>query len=377
MTSILVQFYLLAEPAEDPKTTVLRVKRVRLVGSEVWYGFPYELQTPAKHSKLFAAGPMKVAKDAIKTRGQYRAVNVKLTEEMQTLYLDEAGNFVFEGHFLAESEDLLQSSSLVSIAPAAQPRQESLKDIMQHFLVEKLSSKNSNIVAWADAFEKEINRFKISGAKIIEVFRLCLDESLNDWFLATQRKIGLEANWSSWRADLVQTFGDVSWRPIRYAFNFKFMGGSLVDYVVRKERLLLDLDYEIPDQVKLDLIVLGLPVHIQDSMNRSAVSSLKLLIAKLKKFEVFSTASGRKAVGKSEGLEELKKGSTPNYSFIKKPSVEKKPCQICQKAGKGTKYHAERVCWFREDKEKSKVNLVNNIELEGELNTHNIVPKNE
>lgn len=48
----------------------------------------------------------------------------------------------------------------------------------------------------------------------------------------------------------------------------------------------LDLDRSLPELVILDLIIVGLPLHIQDSFNRNTVTSVKIFHGKLKKFEL-------------------------------------------------------------------------------------------
>lgn len=53
------------------------------------------------------------------------------------------------------------------------------------------------------------------------------------------------------------------------------------------------------------------------------------------------------------------------------------PCKICEKENKGSRYHSEHVCWFKNKDNtysKNQIRSVNNSELEMELNE--IDPKN-
>lgn len=66
-------------------------------------------------------------------------------------------------------------------------------------------------------------------------------------------------------------------------------------------------------------------------------------------------------------------------SKTKDKSLKDRPCRICEKEKKGTRYHSESVCWFknRGDSNRTKkepIRSVNNSEIEITLNE--IDPKN-
>ncbi|KAK7597707.1 hypothetical protein V9T40_009932 [Parthenolecanium corni] len=285
MTTVKCQFYLVA--AGDGKTTHILVRRICFMGSESWFVFPEELQPISCHKKLSELPSIKAAVKAMKVRGAFRNVNVTLTADLVSTYVDDDSNFIFGDCLLGEvslvppPSQSSESSTLSRLAI----KEESIKSILNHFIIEKFSSKNKNVAAWCSSFEKESDRFKLSGQKKIEVFKSCLDPTLNDWFSIVQSKIGLSAEWSLWKENMVSTFGDLSWKPIRYAYSFKYLSGSYLDYSIKKEKMLLELDRELSDIFILDLIIIGLPTHIQNSLNRNHVTSISLLHNKLKKFE--------------------------------------------------------------------------------------------
>ncbi len=354
--------------------------------------FPEEFQNCNIHKNLAELVPFKSAVASIKARGQYRTVNMILSAEIERLYRDEAGNFVFNNHFLAEASQQLQQPGIPELISSLQKsfgekKEESVKEILKHFLIEKFSTKNKNVLAWLAAFEKEAARFSLSGTRLIEVFKSCLDPSLNDWFLVTQRKIGLNASWATWKDDLVSTFGEVSWKPIRYAYTFKYLNGSYVEFVVKKERLLLELDQAMPEVILLNLIVLRLPLNIQNTLNRNSVTDVKLLISKLKKydFEAVSTNFGKK-FGESEGKGLKKPSPTGNLQSkqnFTRPNEKisfnqgKKPCSFCEKSGGTGRFHLESDCWFKNKSPVNKLKSVNNVEIETELNSVSELQKNE
>lgn len=379
MTSIKCQFYLVAEGVE--KTTTVVIKRVRLFSDDTWFIFPEDLQKLSHHKSLLELSPLKSALAVLKNRGQFRNVNATLPAEIVKLYLDDDGNFVFRDYLLSEARSVPAPSSepgsgelVACLNKVVGSREETVKDILKHFLLEKFSAKNRNAESWCELFEKESARFSLSGQKQIEVFKSCLDSSMSDWFAMNQRKLGILADWKIWKADLISTFGDTSWKPIRYAFNFKFINGSYIDYAVKKEKILLDLDRSLPELVILDLIVIGLPIHIQNSLNRNVVNSVKILHNKLKKFESEDKVDGKvksqnfsffsSSKVNNDNVNNNKKGKVFNNSASEKKNFsERKPCNICFKKGFPNRFHSENNCWYK-DKEPYVPKLVNNLELE-------------
>ena len=325
-----------------------------MFGGEVWFHIPDEFQRVSTfHDTLAAVGPVKSALNVITKRGQYRTVNVTVSKSVADLYLDSDDNLVFNELMLEEvvvgSESHPPDPKLAELALCIQKFKppESVNDILKHFLIEKFSPKNKNVEAWCALFESESARFSLVGAKQIEVFKSCLDGSMSDWFAVSQRKLSISAGWSQWKELLLSTFSDSSWKPIRYAFNFRYLSGSLIDYAVKKERMLLELDRNLPQLVILDLIVVGLPNHIQNGLNKNNVTTIQILHNKLKKFEVGDKdPSSKYKFNKFQNFS-LSKNNIENptsKNFENKRNVNKKPCSIC--AGKGfERYHPESNCW--------------------------------
>ncbi|XKL59932.1 hypothetical protein PGB90_000948 [Kerria lacca] len=334
------------------------------------------------HKPLIEISSFKAAVSSLKSRGQYRNVNVTLSEDILKAYMDGDFNFIFNGFLLPEARSSQPTSDpnigelISAFSKISAQKEESVKEIVKHFLLEKFSSKNVNVESWCDQFEKESARFSLSGTKQIEVLKSFLDLSMTDWFAMGQRKFELDAGWKIWKADLIETFGDSSWKSIRYAYNFKYFSGSFVDYVLKKQNLLSELNRELPEIVVLDLIILGLPTHIQNTFNTKTLNSIKTLHEKLKKFENNNFENKYKIkenVENKNKIENFKNNKinknkniyTPNNNSSK-PFCERKPCSICSERGFENRYHPKTICRFREkDFEK----LVNNVNGDDSLTT--------
>jgi len=266
-------------------------------------------------------------------------------------------------------EELVQSFSQIV------NRTESVKSILSHFMIEKFSAKNRNVESWCSNFEKESLRFELSGAKQIEVFKSCLDDSLLDWFTVCQKKIGIDASWETWKENLIKTYGDSSWKPVNYAFTFKYLLGSYIEYTVKKERLLLELDRQLVPMTILDLIVVGLPSHIQNSLSRNSVTNVDQLREKLRKYEaedkVFESntyQNSKKSSPPSPTLRSNKfkfkdgvshKSNSKIFNNKSKSIKDKVPCSICATMGAPWRFHPETECWYKDNVVKKESNNIN------------------
>jgi len=371
------------------------IQRIRVIGDENWYSFPENLQLKEKHSKLIQIPAMKTGLNALKARGHHRTIKVTLPTDVQTLYFDSEENIVFNDFMLPETrfkvdppkpsskmEELVQSFSQIA------NRAESVKSILSHFMIEKFSAKNKNVESWCSSFEQESLRFELSAEKQIEVFKSCLDDSLLDWFVVCQKKVGINASWETWKTNLIKTYGDSSWKPVNYAFTFQYLSGSYVEYTVKKERLLLELDRQLVPMTILDLIVVGLPSHIQNSLSRNSVTTVDQLREKLKKYEaedkVFesntyqnskkrSPPSPNLKSNKFKSKEELShKSNSKIFNNNRKSTRSKVPCSICANMGAPWRFHPETDCWYKDNVVKKESNNIN-IETPSE---NDEIPKN-
>lgn len=242
-----------------------------------------------------------------------------------------------------------------------------MKIISEKFVIEQFTSKNSNANEWIEIFEKECSRFNLldDGNKI-ELLRLFMDKSCADWYGSMMIKLTMESEWTVWKTKFCETFENKGWNPVTYALLYKYIDGSLVDYAIKKEKLLLDMRRSIDAGTLIDLIAAGLPNLVLNQIDRKKLKDSVDLFNEIRKYE--------HTVSKDYFI---KKKRPQNINRNAK-SEEENPCRICQKLNKGNRYHAEASCWYKikEDKyKKDYIKHVNNSVIETELN--NTDQKNE
>ncbi|XP_050577619.1 uncharacterized protein LOC126916165 [Bombus affinis] len=91
-------------------------------------------------------------------------------------------------------------------------------------------------------------------------------------------------NWEDWKEEFLKTFNK-GWPAIRYAYNFRYLSGSFIEYAVEKERLILEVKRKMPEDVRIHLIVIGLPIEIQDKIERENIQSTNDLMGILGQYE--------------------------------------------------------------------------------------------
>lgn len=236
---------------------------------------------------------------------------------------------------------------------------QNLSKVAKDFMIEKFNEKNLNAHQWIQEFEKECERCMVTeNRKMIEILKFFLEKASADWYSCMILKFTVDSEWKLWKKNFSATFGNKGWSPIRYAFAFKYQAGSLLDYALKKEKLLLGVRKSIDTDTLIDLIAVGLPNNISEKIDRETLNATEDLYNEL---------------GKLEHLvidKEKKQKSLVEKKF--KKSDEKTPCPRCEREKRGKRYHPESDCWFKEkgkEEEKLKrIQNINNSELEVELN---------
>lgn len=161
---------------------------------------------------------------------------------MEKSYFDQDGNIIFNDLYLEQGnlgEEIIEPTQ-------KKGNQLNLKHISERFIIEKFACKHSNAKQWLETFEKECRRFEISEDNTkIEILRLFLDKSCLDWHSATLTTLTIEAGWSGWKEKFLESFADKGWSTGMYAISYRYKEGSLMEYAMRKEKLLLDMDNDI------------------------------------------------------------------------------------------------------------------------------------
>lgn len=137
-----------------------------------------------------------------------------------------------------------------------------------------------------NSFEKECERFEINeDEKKIEILRLFLDKSCIDWYSSMIIKLTLNSEWQNWKGKFCETYANKGWTPVTYAIAFKYKNGSLLEYAIKKERLLLEIRKSINKGTLIDLIAAGLPNFVLNRIDREELKETEDLFNELNKCE--------------------------------------------------------------------------------------------
>lgn len=369
MEKLRFEFTLL--PGSDGKSNICCITSITTVDNKV-YAIPEELQLASLHKEIIKSTAYIKVKNSLKKRYQTRRVWITMTKELEKTYIDEDGNLQFGDQFLEEiNQEKLpvhqtETSTLEKlfeklVETTQSNKNQSLKHIAEKFVIEKFTSKNSNANQWIDLFEKECIRFDVTtDEKKIEILRLFMDKSCVDWYSSMIIKLTMNSEWSTWKSKFCESFANKGWNPVTYALLFKYREGSLLDYAMRKEKLLLEMRRTIDTGTLVDLIATGLPEYILNKIDREALKDTVDLFNEVSKYEHMVKKKSFYA-----------KGSYGNTRTNIK-NDDKQPCKICEKSNKGIRYHPETTCWFRTKEDdrpkKNVIKHVNNSVIEAELN---------
>lgn len=104
----------------------------------------------------------------------------------------------------------------------------------------------------------------------------------------------------------------------------------MLEYDVKKEKILLSVDTEVSDSTIINLIIMRLPSHIQSKLNTLETTSIKLLQHKFKKIEteiksnedLFSKSSNSNSFSKT--FSNRNNNVTENNKFTKGKTFQNK-----------------------------------------------------
>lgn len=349
--------------ASDGKTNVICITSIETPDGQV-FEIPDDLKPASKHTAITSTDVFTKIKNSLKKRHQTRKLWIPITQDLRKIYLDEGENLQFGDQYL---DQITYETKLSGSSTSTGTENKNLGKIAERFLLEKFSGKTSNVDQWISDFENECTRFEIlKEAEKIETLKYLLEKECLDWYTSMIIKCTVNAGWETWKTNFCETYGNKGWSQVKYAFTYKFQGGSLREYATKKERLLLEINKNIDTQTLIHLIVIGLPDYIMYKMDRESITSTAKLFNEIGQHE--------QTVNKNN-YNKFKRNT-----FDNKVKVEKnKPCKICEKLNKGSRFHPEEKCWFKQTNDyENKRNLnknVNNTVLDVELSDNE--PKNE
>jgi len=331
------KFCFISEAGANSKSTVITVKSIQLMGQEEVFLFPKNKTTRDYHINLFNTTVAKNVVKSLKTRNQFRNVLVTLTKELRADYLDEEGNVVLGEEYLEEA------STIHTDVSNTITQERSSRSLAKDIVLDKFNGENFKASTWLCMFMRECNRVGINQNKYAETLRLFLEKSALDWFNVSLKQNDLIDNWEIWNNSFIETFSVQSWADIAYAYEFKYLNGSLLEYALKKRSLLLEVNDCMTLNTQIDLIVIKMPKFVQNKLERKTLINMEDLMSKLKHFGNLNVESSEKK----------------NEKFSK----QTKPCTFCEKLGYKERYHPEQKCRLK-NKKNDKIKIVNNIDCE-------------
>lgn len=345
-----------------------------------WYLIPEEVNHVSNHKILLNKPTIKNAMAAIKIVKGYRTVGIKFDDEIKKEYTDEAGNVCFRDMPLeeyipmsiseAQQLELVNRIKHLEYKLISKQEETNVREIEKKFVLEKFQKNKSEPTEWLHRFEQECSRFEVnSDSYKIQALRFFLSGPAEDWYGISIKKIGIN-DWETWKRSFLNVFVDKGWQVVRKAFNYKYLGGSLVDYALIKERLCLEVEPEGTALSRINQIVFGLPDNAQGKIDREKIRTLDDLYTELRKLE---DAFSRK---KNEVVSpRLKKKESSQEPY--KTELQRRPCSICTALGFTNRYHLVSECRNQNkisQKPKSKITETSTEirDLKFDLNTQNL-----
>lgn len=150
-------------------------------------------------------------------------------------------------------------------------------------------------------------------------------------------------NWSLWAESFLAVFGDRGWSKVSYAFAYKYISGSLVDYALKKERMIPEIEKGMTMTTRINLIVVGLPENIRNKLDKEEIRTTDQLFKQLGRYE---NGKQRKEVPKEE------RAQGPRKNIAKQS--EKKPCGICESLKLYNRFHPAEKCFNKDRRAREK-----------------------
>lgn len=269
-----LRFDFAVKSAADGKSNIICITSIGTPTGQV-FSIPDECQPASLHQVITKTSNYAKVRKTLNTRHQTRKIWITLTDEISKIYLDEGENLQFNDFYL---EEMIENQT--------NPETQNLGKISKDFMIEKFNGRNANAHQWIKSFNKECERFHIKeDHKKIEILKNFLEYAGIDWYSCSLIKFTVESEWNKWEKNFCDTFGNKGWSPIRYALSFKYQMGSLLDYALKKEKILLEVRKSIDTGTLIDLIAAGLPNYLTDKIDRENLQETEDLYNELGKLE--------------------------------------------------------------------------------------------
>ncbi|KAK9879836.1 hypothetical protein WA026_008339 [Henosepilachna vigintioctopunctata] len=152
-------------------------------------------------------------------------------------------------------------------------------------ILDKFSGKNQNAKIFSELFVQECNRLRIGNPRYAQVLKIFLEGPALDWFLAFLKTHTFSYRCEFWQNSFLNTFSEIGWDDINYAYTFRYISGPMLDYALKKRNLLIDADPELTLNSQINDIVLGLPAQIRSRLSKRDLTSIDILMSLVRQLE--------------------------------------------------------------------------------------------
>ncbi|KAK9873420.1 hypothetical protein WA026_022484 [Henosepilachna vigintioctopunctata] len=362
MTAPRARFHFISD-CLDAKTTIVKVLTVQLEKEDTIFQFPTEYQLKEHHRKLFDTSVVRNVTKSMKTRGNFRNVWITLINELKDNYLDEEGNVCFKGLYLDGAQACVDPNPTAPYIPKSETfENKSLHSMVKDMILDKFSGKNQNAKIFLELFVQECNRLRIGNPHFPQVLKVFLEGPALDWFLAFLKTHTLSYPWEFWQNSFLDTFSEIGWDEINYAYTFRYISGPMLDYALKKRNLLIDADPELTLNSQINFIVLGLPAQIRSRLSKRDLNSIDILMSHVRQLEGLINNKNKN----TSAIEHKRQLQFSNRSVSE-------PCPFCEEIGFPNRFHSGNLCRNRTNSKQTfkndKIKMVNNLEVQDSISS--------
>lgn len=184
--------------------------------------------------------------------------------------------------------------------------------------------------------------------------RLFLEDTASQWYSIFLKTNSLSYSWEFRNNSFIDTFNQKSWSEIAYAYNYKYLNGSFLDFALKKRNLLIDIDPELTIKLQINLIMITLPRYVSQRIGNKDITKIDDLMFTLRQIEPKDDTLSANANSKHEPRNHVNK-----------------PCAYCESAGFPNRLHPEELCRTKKAQQNKikndKIKLQNEIACSEEL----------
>lgn len=126
----------------------------------------------------------------------------------------------------------------------------------------------------------------------------------SDWYSSMLIKYTINSDWKLWKKIFCETYVEKEWTSVRYAIEYKYINGPLLDYALKKrKKKLLEVKKSLEKHTLIELIAVGLPNYVCNKIDRNKLKETEDIFNELRSLEYLV----KKTMNKKENLCNRKK----------------------------------------------------------------------